>query len=369
MLGALRSRMEDFSQERLDAEMVGLDPQDPLPFQFTPGARFTPVLMSFPHVGLGWPAGLGPKPRVDFPRNADFEVHTLFRGVEAWGIATVRATWSRLVVDLNRAEDDVSSILVPDHPSPQPRRRPGAPSSTDPLDHGHRWDRPGRGVVWASAMGAHGRTAPVLAHPLAYGDFAERIARYHRPYHRALEILLERRRQRFGYAVLVDGHSMPGSVGVDLVVGTLDGTSCSPRLRDFVLHRLGGEPASAMALMSVRADDPYRGGEIVRRFGRPDLGLHAFQLEVNRRLYMDEHRYALLPWPRDATEDAAGAARVSAAGRPARPRADRPEERRQRELGELLRRVRSLAHQLVEESPSIELAPERPPLGLGQAAE
>lgn len=367
MLGALRSGMEDFPQERLDAEMVGLDPQDPLPFHFTPGARFSPVLMSFPHVGLAWPGSLGAKPRVDFPRNADFEVHTLFRGVEASGIATLRATFSRLVVDLNRAEDDVSDILVPDHPRPQPRRRPGSPSSTDAMDHGHRWDRPGRGVVWAAAMGPHGRTAPVLAHPLAYRDFADRIGRYHRPYHRALEILLERRRQRFGYAVLVDGHSMPGSVGVDLVVGTLDGMSCGARLREFALQRLAGEPTSAMALMSVRADDPYRGGEIIRRFGQPELGLHAFQLEVNRRLYMDEHRHALYPWPADALPRETGPLPSSAPGRLARHWQDRPEERRDRELAELLRRVRGLVHQLLENSVSLGLQPERPPFG--QAAE
>src|SRR5690606_8142425 len=92
---------------------------------------------------------------------------------------------------------------------------------------------------------------------------------------------------------LIDGHSMPGSVNVDLVVGTLDGQTCSPLLRQFALHTLAGEPSQASALLSVRADDPYRGGEIIRKFGRPDLGYHAFQLEVNRRLYMDEHRHTV----------------------------------------------------------------------------
>src|SRR5690606_31841063 len=172
--------MEESLTETIDAEMVGLAPGTALPFRFVPAAHMSPIVMSFPHVGLAWPSQLGHQPAVDFPRNADFEVHTLFRGIEAWGVATVRATVSRLVVDLNRAEDDVSDILVPDHPAPRPRRRPGSPSSSDPrdhadhadhanqanqadqADHGHRWDRPGRGVVWASAIGSYGRTTPML---------------------------------------------------------------------------------------------------------------------------------------------------------------------------------------------------------------
>jgi len=330
--------------------------------------------MSFPHVGLAWPSALGPKPRVDFPRNADFEVHTLFRGVEAWGVATLRAVYSRLVVDLNRADDDVSDILVPDHPTPRPRRRPGVAGS-DEKDHGHRWDRPGRGVVWASAIGGSGRAVQVLEHPLAYRDFADRIARYHQPYHRALEVLLERRHRRFGYAILVDGHSMPGSVGVDLVVGTLDGSSCSGRLRQFALTQLGARPTHNLALMSVRADDPYRGGEIIRRFGRPELGYHAFQLEVSRRLYMDEHRHALWPWPEDPSEPlpvarALGDAATSRSRPRPRPRALDVEEQRHRELEELLARVRTLVHRLVEQAPQLELQPtarQSDPPDLGRA--
>jgi N-formylglutamate amidohydrolase len=41
---------------------------------------------------------------------------------------------------------------------------------------------------------------------------------------------------------------------------------------------------------SVCRNKPYAGGFITEHYGRPARGLHALQIEVNRALYMDEHR-------------------------------------------------------------------------------
>ena len=40
--------------------------------------------------------------------------------------------------------------------------------------------------------------------------------------------------------------------------------------------------------LSVRHDDPYRGGYATGHYGRPGEGLHAIQIELNRALYVDE---------------------------------------------------------------------------------
>lgn len=245
----------------------------------------------------------------------------------------MQAVYSRLVVDLNRAADDVSLQLVPDHPAPRPRRTPGSP--TEALAPDVPIGRPGRGVVWANAVG----NVKILDRPLSYAQFSERIRRYHRPYYRALQVLLDRRVRRFGFAVLVDAHSMPGTVGPDLVVGTLDGHSCSDLVARRALGALRGS-------FDVRRDDPYRGGELVRVFGRPDEGLHAFQLEVSRGLYMDET--TLDVWspavsPRPGTSGANGRdtsirhRRVSARG---------PTPRQGRGLAELVARVTSMIERL-----------------------
>ncbi|MBV1860317.1 MAG: N-formylglutamate amidohydrolase [Nannocystaceae bacterium] len=327
----------DAHLEQLTPEDVGLPEGARVPFRFAPGDSWSPLVISFPHVGLAWPHELRPKPQVEFSRNADYEVQTLYAGVPSLGAATVTSHFSRLVVDLNRAEDDVALQLVPDHPAPRARMKPGVPGSPAPLG----WDRPGRGVVWASAMtGARGTTR-ILTPPLSYPAFESRLARFHRPYYRALEVLLQRRRERFGYAVLLDAHSMPGSVGVDLVLGTLEGTSCAEAVASTALGALAGT-ADRRSLLSVRRDDPYQGGEIVRTFGRPSDGVHALQLEVSRRLYMDERVYRVLSWPSDLRPLAS----QRGPQRPSGPGLQAPNRRRSRELHELVLRVRSLVRAL-----------------------
>jgi N-formylglutamate amidohydrolase len=277
----------DARSESLTSADVGLAPDAELPFRFSPGAEWSPLVVSFPHVGLGWPAALEPRPQVNFARNADYEVHSLYDRAASLGAASVAARFSRLVVDLNRADDDVSAELVPDHPAPRPRTDPG---SVRQVREGVARPR-NRGVIWSSAVG----NIPLLTGSLRYADLSERLDQYYRPYHAALERLLMRRREMFGYAVLLDGHSMPSTVQGDLILGTLGGQSCAEQVRDLALRALKepSESDSSRIGLDVRLDDPYQGGELIRRFGRPEEGLHALQLEVSRDLYMDEYRLEL----------------------------------------------------------------------------
>jgi N-formylglutamate deformylase len=359
----------DAQHESITAGDLGLPPGARMPLRFSPGHVWSPVVVSFPHVGLAWPHDLRPKPQVDFARNADFEVQTLYPEANLLGAATVEAVYSRLVVDLNRAHDDVSAFVVPDHPAPRPRRRPGVPTSDGTLrDHGHRLDRPGRGVVWASAVG----NVRILDAPLSFAEFKRRIDLFHEPYHRALEVLLERRRQRFGFAILLDAHSMPSSVGVDLVVGTLDGASCDPALERLALDALSSEASR----LSVQLNEPYRGGEVVRRFGRPTRGVHALQLEINRRLYMDENTTTLWKHPAsvllvpEAGKATLGAHNPTHAAREAPIQWDRehsgalgrvatPPPRQARDLADLLARVTCLVRRLVLETSDLDLNADR----------
>lgn len=314
--------MTEAAPEQITAEEIGLAPDTPLPFTFTAPARLSPLVVSLPHVGLTWPADAPrPRPPVDFSRNADFEVHLLYSRAVALGAAVVRARYSRLLVDLNRATDDISPDLVPDHPAPRPDPR----SWRHTNGHVAR----NRGVVWDTAVG----NIPILAPPLPYAELALRLRRYYHPYHRALALLLARRRERFGYAVLLDAHSMPSGIPGDLILGTYEGGACSPVLEEHALAALRGSADEAgPGALSVRLNDPYRGGELVRIFGRPEEDQHALQLEVNRALYMDESRPAV--WP----ELAAWAAAAGAAPlRPTRPR-----------LAALLGRVESLVAALAD---------------------
>ena len=39
---------------------------------------------------------------------------------------------------------------------------------------------------------------------------------------------------------------------------------------------------------AVAINDPYKGVELVRKHGRPSERRHSLQIEINRKLYMDE---------------------------------------------------------------------------------
>src|SRR5690606_28186806 len=108
---------------------------------------------------------------------------------------------------------------VPDHPDP-------------------RGVQP-RGVVWRATT----EGLPALRGPLSYAALEERLARYHAPYHRALEHELVRKRTRFGHAVLLAAHSMPStsrgphggsSVRADVVPGSRGRSTADVRLIDLV---------------------------------------------------------------------------------------------------------------------------------------
>jgi N-formylglutamate deformylase len=238
-----------------------------------PDEPVTPVVVSVPHAGTqveGFAAALAPA--LDVRCDADLFVDQLYAGSPRG--AYIRALTSRFVCDLNRDPDDVSVRAVPEHPSP---------GNAD-----------GRGFVWEVTTTG----APALARPLTLEEWQARKA-IHAGYHGAIAAALERARARFGFAILVDGHSMP-SVGrqehadpgrprAEVVPGDRLGKSCSP-----ALSRLVGEHFRSRGL-TVTFNDPYRGGFITAHHGRPADRIHAIQIEMRRDLYMDETTFTLLP--------------------------------------------------------------------------
>ena len=127
---------------------------------------------------------------------------------------------------------------------------------------------------------------------LSLAEGEARWLRGHRPYHRALSHLLLAARARFGYAVLLDLHSMPQLPGErlpDLVLGDGFGRACSNALPQ------AASRAAQTCGLSVTRNYPYAGGFITQHYGRPTIGLHALQLEFARPLYMNESSRALLP--------------------------------------------------------------------------
>jgi N-formylglutamate amidohydrolase len=150
-----------------------------------------------------------------------------------------------------------------------------------------------RSVRVAGGLGTIARivseSEEIYARPLTVDEALARIENVYKPYHRALRQLVAETHAAFGFAVLIDCHSMPSAVRggqsrlrPDIVLGDRYGTSCASELTDAaaqILSRLG---------YSVSRNKPYAGGFITEHYGQPGKGLHAMQIEVNRCLYMDE---------------------------------------------------------------------------------
>ncbi|HET6150455.1 MAG TPA: N-formylglutamate amidohydrolase [Polyangia bacterium] len=233
-----------------------------------------PIVVSVPHasVEVGDMAAVL-SPGLDVRCDADLHVDRLYRiGEPAGPPACVAARLSRFICDLNRDPDDVSATAVPAHP---------APRNSD-----------GRGFVWAVTTSG----TAALRRPLTFEEWQARAA-IHAAYHGAIAQALERARSRFGFAILVDGHSMPsmgrqghkdvGRRRADVVPGDRGGTSCSP-----ILARHVGDHFQTRGY-SVAFNDPYKGGFITAHHGQPASGIHAIQIELSRDLYMDEQTFAI----------------------------------------------------------------------------
>jgi N-formylglutamate deformylase len=235
-----------------------------------PAADETPVIVEIPHAGLvvdGPSLASLTAPARAIGRDADLWVDELYTGAAAHGATLLVSHVSRYVVDLNRSEHDLDPETVE-----------GAPPGS----------RATRGIVWRLTSDG----LRVLDRPLTRPELERRLDTYYRPYHAALSALVERKKAKFGHAVVLAAHSMP-SVGraghgdarltrADVVPGTRGRTSASGAFIDAV------DAHARQANMSVTHDDPYQGGFTTQHYGRPRQAVHVVQVELARRLYMDE---------------------------------------------------------------------------------
>lgn len=247
------------------------------PFEVVePQAAESPVVVEVPHAGLRVdPEALTliAAPARCIARDADLHVDALFQDAPREGATLLYARQSRYVVDLNRAEVDCDADAVE-----------GAGRSPHP-----------RGVIWRLSTDGD----PILTARLSRAEFERRLDAIYRPYHATLAALLSRKKAKFGFVILVCAHSMPtqgrrgnvelGSWRADLVPGTRGRTTAAGALIDRV------DDHGRSFGWTVVHDDPYRGGYSTGHYGEPTKRAHAIQLEIARRLYMDEERLRIHP--------------------------------------------------------------------------
>jgi N-formylglutamate amidohydrolase len=234
-----------------------------------------PLVLDSPHSGSDYPADFGHLPPREVVRQAeDSYVEELYAMAPEVGATLVEALFPRAYIDPNRSLADIDPVLLS-----EPWPGPLAPSRKAEL---------GIGLVWRLAQGG----VPMYARALSVAEVKQRIAHCWEPYHEAVAVALDERHRQFGAVWHVNCHSMPavgdvmsddpGRKRAEFVLGDRDGTTCEPELTAFVATTL-----RAMGY-SVAINDPYKGVELVRRHGRPKEHRHSLQVEINRRLYLDE---------------------------------------------------------------------------------
>jgi N-formylglutamate amidohydrolase len=251
------------------------------PFErIDPRGPETPIVVEIPHAGLESAAPfLEPlqAPARSIARDADLYVDALYAEAPEEGATVLVARTSRYVIDVNRGEGDVDAEVVE-----------GARSDVR-LHHG---------LVWRTTSDGE----PALSRRLSPRELEERLDLVWRPYHRELAAIVDQKRARFGIAVVLAAHSMPSidrgprrdnieSVRsrADVVPGTRGRRSAAARFID------GVEEHAVAQGWTVRHDDPYAGGFTTQHYGRPSEAVHAVQVELSRRLYLDEVTLRPLP--------------------------------------------------------------------------
>ena len=241
-----------------------------------PKTAAIPLVLDSPHSGRKFPGDFGAAvSETELRGGEDCYVDELYAAAPAMGAPLLCALWPRTYLDPNRNAGDVDLDLI-DGPWPGEYRPSGKA-------------RVGKALVWRTLE--DGR--PIYSRKLLPDVVLNRIERFHGPYHKAVQDLLHETHARFGRVYHINCHSMRSVAGkqsddgegrarADFVLGDRDGTTCDPAFTERVRAALAGMG------YDVKVNDPYKGVELVRAYSDPKKGRHSLQIEINKRLYMNE---------------------------------------------------------------------------------
>lgn len=239
-----------------------------------PAIPTCPLVISVPHAGRDYADDLLAQARVQphvLRRLEDRWVDLIAHPLIARGYSVIVARAPRAMIDLNRHDREVDPAMV----TAVPR---------DVTLHSSAKLRGGLGLIPRRMPGAH----DLWLRPLPWVEVQRRIDQVHRPYHEAIARMIRAARDAHGHAILIDLHSMPplpppgaGMPAAGLVLGDRFGRSASARLTMLAADIATGHDVIAAL------NHPYAGDYLIDRHGRPEQGMHAIQMEIDRALYLD----------------------------------------------------------------------------------
>jgi len=245
----------------------------------------TALVLDSPHSGTHYPSDFAPAcAHAQLRSEEDTHVERLFNFAPPMGAAWVEAFFARTYVDVNRDTTEIDVTML-DAPWPHA-------VATDPQQLAKI--RLGKGLLWRNTD----EGVAIYDRKLTVAEVQARIANCWQPYHQALEQAIDAAHARHGYCIHINCHSMPavaaqqatafpGLVHADFVIGDRDGTTASSELVNAIRGHLQGLG------YSVEYNHPYKGVELIRRYSDPARQRHSIQLEINRKLYMNEQTRAI----------------------------------------------------------------------------
>jgi N-formylglutamate deformylase len=252
-------------------------------FSYVPGA--THLVLDSPHSGTLYPEDFGYVCDLSLLRRAeDTHVEKLYSFAPSLGVPWVEAHFPRSYLDANRDVTEIDAHMLA---SPWPHAVASDPAALSKV-------RLGKGLIWRLTD----EGAPIYNRYLSVQEVQSRIERCWQPYHSAVASAIETAHARHGYSIHINCHSMPAVAGShatdfpgeahpDFVIGNRDHTTSSEALVLQISQLL------AQMGYSVSVNHPYKGVELVRRYANPAQQRHSVQLEINRKLYMNEQTLQL----------------------------------------------------------------------------
>ncbi|MBL4590129.1 MAG: N-formylglutamate amidohydrolase [Alphaproteobacteria bacterium] len=228
-----------------------------------------PILFDSPHSGQGFPDDFNfTCDKQNLLRLTDLYIDELFESVTQNGCTFLKAEFPRTYIDLNRSHEDIDLTLLNDI-WPYPISSKG---------------RAKHGVGLIFRLGHD--SAPIYKDKLSSQEIQHRINNFYTPYYQVLMRELDTLHTLHKEILHINCHSFPSKQGYrslpDFVLGDRCGTTCDPHIINHikeVIETYG---------YSVNINHPYQGAQIIQSTGAPTHNRHSLQIEVNRKLYMNE---------------------------------------------------------------------------------
>ena len=243
---------------------------------FKPPYKFK-VIFNSPHSGCIYTKGFLDSTNVeiyDLRTSEDSFVGELFYSTKFFNCLLMEAKFPRTFIDLNRSHLELDPRLI----------------SGD-----FRFDKTARNMAGMGVIPRiSGNGKEIYSKPIFAKDALKRLQSFYFPYHSYLYNLLLESKKRLGYAILFDCHSMPSKLNLefsnskynndpDIILGDLNGTSCS----SFLINEV--KTIFEKHNFFVTKNHPFSGGYITKQYGNPSDAIHVIQIEINKKLYMNEN--------------------------------------------------------------------------------